>query len=41
MMEGIELPNQEKNQNAERKENLLVLGNCGSGHHQTPGMSPL
>ena len=27
IMEGIELPNQEKNQSAKRKRNLQVLGN--------------
>ena len=26
-----------KNQNARRKVNLQVLGNFGSGHHQTSG----
>ena len=35
--EGIERPNQEKNQNAQRKGNLQVLGNIESGHHQTSG----
>ena len=34
-MEGIELPNQEKNQKARRKENLQMLRNIGSGQHQT------
>ena len=37
MTEGIELINQEKNQNARRKGNLQILGNIGSGHHQTSG----
>ena len=35
--EGIELLNQEKNQNTQRKRNLQVLGNIGIGHHQTTG----
>ena len=34
MTEGIELPNQEKNQNAQRKGNLQILENIGSRHHQ-------
>ena len=34
MMEGIELPNQEKNQNTQRKGKLQVLGNIGSEHSQ-------
>ena len=34
IMEGIEQPNQEKNQNAQRKGNLKYLG---SGRHQTSG----
>ena len=37
MMEGIELPNQEKNHNVRRKGNLQILGNSGSGYHQTCG----
>ena len=37
MMEEIELPNQEKNQNAQRKGNLQVLGYIRSGPHQTSG----
>ena len=37
MTEGIELPNQEKNRNIRRKCNLQILGNIGSGHHQTSG----
>ena len=32
MTEGIELPNQEENQNARRKRNLQILGNIGNGH---------
>ena len=35
--EGIDLPNQEKNQNIRRKGNLLVVGNIGSKHNQTSG----
>ena len=36
MTEGIELTNQtKKNQNAQRKGNLQVLGNTESGQHQT------
>ena len=35
MTEGIELPNKEKDQNNQRKRKLQVLGNIGSGHHQT------
>ena len=37
MTEGIELPNQEKNQNVRRTGNLKALGNIGSGHHQISG----
>ena len=37
MTEEIELPNQEKNQNAWRKGNLKLLRNIRSGHHQTNG----
>ena len=33
--ERIELPNKEKNQNDRRKGNLQILGNNGSGQHQT------
>ena len=36
MTKRIELPNQ-KNQNAQRKRNLQILGNIRSGHHQTSG----
>ena len=35
--EGMKQPNEEKNENARRKENLQILGNTGSGHHQTNG----
>ena len=35
VMEEIELQNEEKNQKAQRKRNLQILGNIGSGHHQT------
>ena len=35
--ERIKLPNQEKNQKAQRKGNLQVPGNIGSRHHQTSG----
>ena len=34
-MEVIELPNQEKNQNAPRKGNSAEIANIGSRHHQT------
>ena len=37
MMEGIELPNQEKKQNVSRKGNLQVLKNIKSGHNQING----
>ena len=37
MTEGIEIPNQEKNQNTRRKGNLPILGNIESWHHQTSG----
>ena len=37
MTKGIELPNQEKNQNPRRKGNLQILRNIESGHHQTSG----
>ena len=37
MTEQIELPNQEKNQNARRKENQQILGNIVSWHNQTSG----
>ena len=37
MMKEIKLPNQEKNQKAWRKGKLEVVGNIGSGHHQTSG----
>ena len=37
VMEGIKLPNQEKNQNARRKRKLQVLTNIANGHHQTNG----
>ena len=32
MTEGMELPNQEKNQNTQRKGNLQITGNIESGH---------
>ena len=35
--EGIERPDQEKNQNAQRKIKLEILTNTRSGHHQTCG----
>ena len=35
--EGIERPNQEKIRMLGRKGNLQILGNIGSGHHQTRG----
>ena len=37
MTEGVELPNQEKNQNGRRIENLQVYGNIGIWHHQASG----
>ena len=37
MTEGIEVLNQEKNQNPRRKGNLQILGNIRSGRHQTSG----
>ena len=37
MTKRIELPKQEKNQNARRKGNLQILGNIGSGHHKASG----
>ena len=37
MTEGIELSNQEKITTFREKENLHVLGNIKSGHHQTNG----
>ena len=36
MMEGIELPNQKKSESSEKRK-FKVLGNIGSGHHQTYG----
>ena len=36
MMEGIELPNQEKSERSE-KRNLQILGNIWTWHHQTSG----
>ena len=35
--EGIKLPKARKNQNAQIKGNLQILGNIESGHHQTSG----
>ena len=35
MIERIESPKSRKNLNARRKGNLQILGNIGSGHHQT------
>ena len=35
MTEGIELLNQEKIRTPNTKGNLQILGNIGSGHHQT------
>ena len=35
--EGIELSNQEKTQNTQRKGNFQILRNIGHGHHQTRG----
>ena len=35
MVEGAELPKSRKNQKTRRKGNLQILGNIGSGHHQS------
>ena len=37
MTQEIKLQYQEKNQKAQRKGNLQILENIGSGHHQTSG----
>ena len=34
MIERIELPNEEKSQNAQRKVNVQIIRNIRSGHHQ-------
>ena len=37
MTEGNRTTKSIKNQNAQRKENLEIIGNTGSRHHQTCG----